>query len=549
MPPTALVLPVAIPLATGAVVVLASRLGDGAGRLIAAIGVWGAAAAAIGLWLPLRSTLELSLGNLGFGVTLGLRIDAVDIVFALAILIPIGLLLIVQARPWRESAVIALATAAALLAVEAADVVLTAVAGCTAATLIVIALGIEDLDAPRPLWAILIAAWLALAWAGVQLEVTGGTAGYAVVPVSALTAPVFVLIAFAAVVGSGLYPWRGWASRVWTRDTLRTAAVAVALLQPLGLYLLFRVYEMGNGRYPETILNVAAAMWGVLVAFGAASRAQAATTRREYMAEVPPCLAGFAFMFAAVGSTVGLVASLVVLASAALLISSLPLVAGRAGAPSLLVIAAGVGMPVGLAFGGLLLGLASAFEAGDALGLVGLAGVATWLLAAAAAARSVRLPAGDGVPDARDSPGIAAGLAVVALAAGPALGVLFTAGAAAADEVLPSTAAAPGLTSVATVSTVLPALGLLGPLLVIAAVALVVAKPIRLAARSEAVPALFRFPAAALMARIRVELGGLAMPAQYRSMFDGRALEGAVSAARPALWLVAVLALCVAVSR
>src|SRR5690348_14221225 len=223
---------------------------------------------------------------------------------------------------------------------------------------------------------------------------------------------------------------------------------------------------MGDGRYPQTILNVAVALWGVLVAFGAASRAQSAPTRRDYMAEVLPCLAGFAIVFAAVGSTLGLVAALVILVSESLLVTSMPL-ADRPGPSSLLVTAAGTGMPAGLAFGGLLLGLEAAFEAGGALGLIGLAGVATWLLAAAAAARSVRLPPAAETGNAEARPGIAAALAGVALAAGPALGVIFAAGYAAANEVLPSTAQAPGLESVATASTVLPAVTLLGPLLVV----------------------------------------------------------------------------------
>jgi hypothetical protein len=549
MPPIALVLPVVLPLAAGGAVVLAHRLGSGACRAIAALGVWAGAAAVLALWLPLRSTLELSLGTLGYGVTLGLRIDAVCVVFALAIAAPVALLLTLQRRGWPESAVVALAVSAALLAVEASDVVLTAVAGCTAATLVVIALGIEDLHGPRPLWAILIAAWLALAWAGVQLQVTGGTAGYAVVPVSALTAPVFVLIAFAAVVGSGVYPWRGWASRVWSRDSLRTAAVAVALLQPIGLYLLFRAYEMGNGHYPQNILNIGIALWGVLVAFGAASRAQAATTRRAYTAEVLPCLAGFAFFFAAVGSTLGLVAALMVLAAASLLVTSLPLVAGRSGPPALLVTAAGVGMPAGLAFGGLLLGLVAAFEAGGALGIVGLAGVATWLCAAAAAARSVRLPPGSGTVVDEARPTVAAGLAVVSLAAGPALGVVFAIGSVPASDVLPSTGPVPGLASVATVSTVLPALALLGPLLVVSAVALVLARPIPASLRSEVAPPLFDIPAARFADRAWASMRAVTMPAQYRSMFNAHALETVVAAGRPVVWLLAVLALCIAVTR
>src|SRR5436853_4665981 len=142
MPPIALVLPVALPLAAGATAVVANRLAAGACRAIAAFGVWAGAAAIVAVWLPLRSTLELSLGTLGLGVAIGLRLDAVAVVFGLAILIPIALLLTLQARPWQESAVIALGAASALLATEASDVVLTALAGCTAATLVVIALGI-----------------------------------------------------------------------------------------------------------------------------------------------------------------------------------------------------------------------------------------------------------------------------------------------------------------------------------------------------------------------------------------------------------------------
>jgi len=549
MPPIALVLPVALPLAAGAAAVLANRLGDTACRAIAAAGVWGAAAAVLGLWLPLRSTLEISLGTLGFGVTLGLRIDAVEVAFSLAIALPVAVLLTVQRREWRESAVIALATAAALLAVEAADVVLTSVAGCTAATLVVIALGIEQLDAPRPRWAILIAAWLALAWAGVQLQVGGGTAGYAVVPVSALTTPVFVLIAFAAVVGSGLYPWRGWASELWSRESLRTAAPAVTLLQPLGLYLLFRTYEMGNGHYPQAVLNIAVAAWGVLVAFAAAVRAQAAPTRRAYIAEVLPSLAGFAFLFAAVGSKLGLVAALIVLASGSLLVISLPLVAGRSGAPALLVTSAGVGVPAGLAFGGLLIGLVAAFETGGAIGLIGLAGVATWLLAAAAAARSIRLPSGWTGTVADSRPVLAAALAAVALVAGPALGVVYAAGFAIAGLVLPSSGAAPALTTVATVSTVLPAAVLLGPLLVISALALGFSRPMPATPRAELSPPLFMLAGARRLYRGWAMVRSVSMPDQYRSMFNARALEGAVAAGRPVLWLAAVLALCIAVTR
>ncbi len=549
MPPLALLLPVALPLVAGGVAVAAGRINDAAGRAAAAIGAWSAAAAILALWLPVRSTLDLSVGTLGFGVALTMRLDAVAVVFGLVILIPVASLLTLQACSWQESAVASIGVAAALLATQAGDVVLTAFAGCTAATLAVIGLGIEDLGAPRPVWAILLAAWLGLAWAGVQLQVTGGTAGYAVVPVSALTWPVFVLIAFAAVAGSGLYPWRGWASRIWSRPTLRAAAVAVATLQPLGLYLLFRAYEMGNGRYPQPVLNIALGAWGVLVALGAASRAQAASTRRQYMSEVLPGIGGFALLFAAVGSSLGLVAALIVLAAAALLVVSLPLLADTSGPPSLLVVAGGAGMPAGLAFGGLVLGLDAAFEAGGAFGLIGLAGVAAWLLAAAAAARSVRLPSGSDYVSSGARPGVAALLAAIALAAGPALGLVFAAGAAAAADVVDATGPAPGTISIVTVSTVLPAVTLLGPLLVFGAAALLIARPMPQLPRLETHQSLFSTDVPPALTRAWALLRSAAVPSQYRSLVNPRALEAAAAGGTPLLWLASLLALCIAVTR
>lgn len=524
------------------------RSSGAAARAVAAIGAWSAAGAIAALWLPLRSTLDLSLGGLGF-TSVTLRLDAVAVVFGLVIVIPVAGLLTLQDCSWQEAAVAAIGMAAAMLAIEAGDVVLTAFAGCTAATLAVIGLGIEDLDAPRPAWALLLAAWLALAWAGVQLQVTSGTAGFAVVPVSAMTTPVFLLIAFAAVAGSGLYPWRGWATRVWSRPSLRAAAVAVAMLQPLGLYLLFRAYEMGNGRYPQPMLNIGLAVWGVLVAFGAAARAQAAATRRDHIAEVLPGLAGFALVFAAVGSPLGLVAALIVLAAAALLVVSLPLLSEAAGPSSLLVVAAGAGMPAGLAFGGLLLGFDAAFEAGGAFGLIGLAGVVTWLLAAAAAARSVRLPSGLEQRTATARPRVVAVLAALALAAGPALGLVFAAGAAAAGDVVQANGAAAGALNIVTVSTVLPAVTLLGPLLVFGAIALVLARPAPHGAGPEAHQGLFRITVPPVLTRTVAALRSATVPSQYRSLVNPRALEAAAAGGTPLLWLASLVALCIAVTR
>ena len=230
------------------------------------------------------------------------------------------------------------------------------------ATFVVILLGVEDRTAPRPSWAILLGAWLGVAWAGVFLQVQGGTAEYDAVPVAALTTPVMVLLAVSAVVASGLYPWRAWPTRLWLRPSLRDAGIAAILLPPLGLYLLVRAYEMGDGRYPQTLINIALATWGVLVALGAAVRGQAAATRRDYLAETLPGLAGFALMSVAVGSSLGVVAAVILLASIAIAGACLPLLPDRGGAASLLVTASAAGVPPSLAFGGRLLGLDAAFE-------------------------------------------------------------------------------------------------------------------------------------------------------------------------------------------
>ena len=551
MPPLALLVPVGLPLLASLVAAVAGRLGWDVGRAAAAAGAWGAAIAVVALWMPVRSTEELAIGQLGFGTGLDLRLDGVAVAFCLIVLIPAAILLSLQSRTWQETTVASLGVAAAVLAIEAGGVLLTAFAGCTAATLAVILLDIEDLKAPRPSWGLLLAAWLALAWAGVTLQVQGGTAVYAAVPVAALTTPVFGLLALAAVFASGLFPWRGWLTLLWARPSLRAAGLAVATLQPLGLYLLVRAYEMGNGSFPQPALNLALAAWGVLVAFGAAARAQAAATRRQYLAEVLPGLAGFSLMSVAVGSALGLVAALILLASSAVVAVCLPLLSGDAGVGTMLVTAAAVGAPPGLAFGGRLLGLDAAFETGEAMGLIGLAGVATWLVSAAAAARSAGLPADRDPAEPAGVQAVAVGMGAALLAAGPVLGVASYLGLTAAADVMSIPAGAPGAgtASIVTVSTVLPAAALLGPLLVFGVIVLVLASPILRAPRETHPPPLFELRVATRLARLRAQLRSAAVPDQYRSLLNPRGLELAAAGGSPAMWLAVLIALGVAVTR
>src|SRR5258706_1963536 len=398
MPSIALLAPALLPL-VGAGGITAFGLGGlDLGRIAVGAGAWASAVALLVIWLPVRSTQELNLGQLGFGSPFQLRVDAVAFAFGLMVAVPAALLLTLQRRTWQEAAIGALGVGAAMFAIEAGGVVLTALAGGTAATLAVIQLDGEDVRAPRPRWSMLLAAWLALSWAGVILQVRSGTAAYAAVPVSALTAPVFALIAFAGVLASGLVPWRSWPAEVWSRPSLRAGGLVVATLYPLGFYLLVRSYEMGDGRYPHAAFNAVLAGGGGLVALGAAARAQSAATPRGFRGEVIPGLGGLPLLTVALGTPLALVAGIITLAFAAAMTSCLALLPDRAGAASLVTIAAAVGLPPALGFGARIVSIESTFEAGNFFGFIGIAAAIAWILWMVAGARATGLPAGRGRP-------------------------------------------------------------------------------------------------------------------------------------------------------
>src|SRR5690348_11421049 len=276
MPSAAVLGPVVLPLLAALVVAVFGLAGMNLGRVAAALGAWGSAAAIVAVWLPVRSSLELLLGQLGYGSAFDLRLDSVSFVFGLMVVVPAALLLTLQPRTWPETAVSLLAVASAIAAVEAGGVVLTALAGGTTATLAVILLDTEDPRASRPSWSLLLAGWLALSWVGVIFQVEGGTAVYSAVPLAAVTGPVFTVLAVSAILVSSLFPWRSWSSQLWARPSLRAAGVTVATLYPLGFYLLVRAFELGNGRYPHPAFNVLLGVLGLAIAAAAAARAQAA---------------------------------------------------------------------------------------------------------------------------------------------------------------------------------------------------------------------------------------------------------------------------------
>lgn len=550
MPPLAVLAPVVLPIASAALLTIFGLAGWRTGRFIAGAGAWAAVIALMVVWLSERSTQELNLGSLGYGSAFVLRIDGVAFVFGLVVLVASALLLSIQPRTWQEMTVASLGVAAAMGAIEAGGVVLTALAGGTAATLAVVLLDTEDVRAPRPRWSVLLAAWLALAWAGAILQVRAGTAEYAAVPVTALTVPVFALIAAAGLMASGLFPWRSWPAQVWSRPSLRASGLVVATLYPLGFYLLVRTYEMGDGRYPHPLFSASLASIGVLVAFGAAARAQGAATRRDFLGEVVPGLGGFALMAVALGTPIGLVAGLATLATASAMTACLPLLPDRAGTASLVAIAAAAGLPPGFAFGARVVGLESTFEAGDFLGLIGVAGAVTWVVWLVASARAIGLPAGRGHAAAETFPRIATVIAGLTLVAGPALAAFQSriANPAQADVMpVPVGSLGGGLTSVVTVSTVLPTLALFTPLLVIGVLAYALAGTSLI--RTQPRPALFSLPALSAIQRWRAALRAATLPEQYRTILDLRALEAAAAGGRPVLWLASLIALAFAITR
>jgi len=550
MPSIALLAPVVLPLIAAGVITAFGLSGLNVGPLAVSAGAWAALIALMAIWLAVRSTQELNLGPLGFGSRLDLRVDAVAFAFGLMVLVPGAVLLTLQQRTWQEATLGLLGVAAAMAAIEAGAAILTALFAGTAATLAVVQLDTEDARAPRPRWSMLLAAWLALTLAGVILQVRGGTAAYSAIPVSALTVPIFSLIALAGVLASGLLPWRSWPAQVWSRPSLRAAGLVVATLYPLGFYLLARAYEMGDGRYPHVAFNAVLASLGVLVAFGAAVRAQAAATRREFLSEVIPGLGGFALMTLALGTPLGVSSGVIALGTAAAMTACLSLLPDRAGPASLVAIAAAIGLPPGLAFGARIIGIESTFEAGDFFGLTGVAGAITWVLWMVAGARATGLPAGRGRPTGETFPRVAMIVAALTLAAGPALAVIqvgFANPAQANLMSLPPGSTSGGFTSVVTVTTVLPVVTLFVPLLIIGLLVFGAANTALI--RTQSRPPLFDLPAAAALARFRRAVASVSVPEQYRSILDPSALEKAVAGGRPVLWLASLAALAFAVTR
>lgn len=554
MPAATLLLPPAL-LALAALLTWGLGLaGVRAGRELCSAAAWLALAALAAIWIGSgRSLLELSPG--GLGIRLDLRLDAGAMAFAAFILVPVALQLTFQPRNWQEAGVAALAAAAALVAVFSSSLVLTALGLGTAGSLIMAQLRLEHPRGSEVYWAALMAAWLLLLWAGATLEALAGTSVYGAVPLGFAQAPLFLLLAAAAVISAGLLPWRSWVNEVWRRPRLQAAALALAIIVPLGFYLLFRAYEIGAGHWPSPALNFAMAALGALTALGAGVRGQAAATRRAYLAEAVPLTGGMSLLALSLGTPLGVAAALTGLAGLSLLTGLLPLLPDAPRPEAWLGVALASGLPPGLVFAGRLLGLEAAFEAGDAYGFLAILAAGAWLLGFAGAARAIRLPACSASAERGGSTPGTLLLLLGLLAGGAGLGALelyFAIPAATAALPFPVTALKGGPLSAVAAAGVWPAFTLGAPLLLVLLLVALLSRPTWRAPipEPERSPApLFAVPGGARAGALWSRLAAVRLPAEYRSLFDPSMLERAAARPRPWLWAAVVLVLAFVVTR
>ena len=323
----------------------ARRVVPGADRFIAALVAWAALVALVAIWAPERTVLDLTVGELGAGIRLAVRLDAVSFAFGLFVLVPAALLLTFTRIPSPPLAL--LAAAASLFTLDASGLILAAFGW--GATLLTVAMLLQAGGEAKPMTTRLRdqAALLCLLWAGAAIYSRAGTDQYAAIPVSVLQPQIFALVAIASLLASGIVPWKSWPAAVW---------VAPA------------------------------------VVVGDTLRAQAASSRRAYLGETLPVAGGFALLALALGTPLGVAAAIGTLGAASLLCALLPLVSEEALTGSVLVaLVVSVGLPPTAVFGTRLLDVQAALESNEVTGFLGLAAVAAWAIGIAAAARAVRL--------------------------------------------------------------------------------------------------------------------------------------------------------------
>jgi formate hydrogenlyase subunit 3/multisubunit Na+/H+ antiporter MnhD subunit len=550
MPAPLLLLPVAL-LAVGAVLAWAARrFGPGPCQFIAALVAWGALVALVAIWTAQRTPLDLTIGELGAGIRLAVRLDAVSFAFGLFVLVPSALLLTFTRSPSPPLAL--LATAASLFTLDAGGLILAAFGW--GATLLTVAVLLQAGGEAKPMTTRIRdqAALLCLLWAGAAIYSRAGTDQYAAIPVSVLQPQIFALVAIASLLASGIVPWKSWPAALWERLRPETAGPATALLFFTGFYFLVRLYEAGGGHYPSPLYNTVLAAVGAACALGATLRAQAAPSRRAYLGETLPVAGGFALLALALGTPLGVAAAIGTLAAASLLCALLPLVAEEAlTGPVLVALLVSVGLPPTAVFGSRLLDVQAALESSEVNGYLALAAVAAWVIGIAGAARAVRLGSRrDGEPAGSRLGALV--LAVVLAIGGTGLGAVQSAiaiPAAATVLSFPNTALTGGIYATDMASGSWPAVAL-GGLLAVAVIVLV------LAGRRFGVAALPAVEAAPFFTprwrsipdRLGAVVDALEVPAEFR-VTGWKQIDTALTRCSIWLWIALFAVLAIVVTR
>ncbi|HZV52120.1 MAG TPA: hypothetical protein VFD49_20440 [Candidatus Dormibacteraeota bacterium] len=576
MPLAAMLAPPAI-LAVAAILSWSlGRAGAGAGRIVCVPAAWLATGVEIAGWwgggrVPLELTVPIGLA----GAPLGLKLDGSIFVLQTITLLALALLVTFQPRDPGRAALASLVGSVALGTLAASSLTLTAFGLSACAGLVRTALAWDERTAVGAVWGTLSLAWIVLLWAAVILEVIGGTSVYSAVPVTALQAPIFLLLTAAALLCAGALPWRTWVSLVWARERPAAGSLAVAVLVPLGFSLLLRAYALGAGQWPGGWLHPLLAGLGASTALAAAGRAQAAGSLRAVRAEAVPLGAGLTLMGLALGTPLGVAAAVLSLGGLGLVAGVAPLLPEE-GPIASIGDALAFGAPPALVFGGWLLCVQAALEAGPVTGLMGLAGVFAWLTGLAAVVRATWLPAP--VAARPGSPaGFASGVGLL-LAGGVGLGGLATLVAVpvASDLVPPGSHGAAvsylggGAIGVTVPSGGWPAGALGGAAAIVGVVLLAIVgllrRPGREPARSPSggdgerahgrwsVPALevrplIEPPWRGLRDRSVARLQRLRVPSQYRSLVRPNAVAVAATRSRPWFWALVTLALALVVTR
>jgi len=550
MPAVLLLLPVAL-LAVGAVLALALEQALPRWcRPFAALVSWAALIALVAIWVPQRTPLDLTVGELGAGLRLAVRLDAVSFGFGLFVLVPAALLLTFSRNPSPPLAL--LATAASLFTLEASGLILAAFAW--GVTLLTVAALLQAGGEAKPMTTRLRdqAALLCLLWAGAAIYTRAGTDQYAAIPVSQLQPQIFALVAIASLLASGIVPWKSWPAALWERLRPETAGEATALLFFTGFYFLVRMYQAGGGHYPHPAFNLALATLGTACALAATLRAQAAPSRRAYLGETLPVAGGFALLALALGTPLGVAAAIGTLAVASLLCALLPLVAEEAlTGPVLVALLVSVGLPPTAVFGSRLLDVQAALEANEVTGFLALVATAAWVIGIAAAARAVRL----GPRRETGASGSALGslpVAVVLAAGGAGLGALQSAiaiPAAATVLSFPNSALTGGLNAADTAAGSWPAVALGGVLSLAVLAGVLAARRFGLATFPASDPAPFFAPRwRSLPDRLGAVADVLEVPAEFR-VTGWKGIDLALTRGSIWLWIVLFAILAIVVTR